>query len=73
MGKTVYRYDKLGQIQLAGQELFHFDPAHNIIERESERIQNNQIIEYQGIRYQYDEFGHLSERKFPDGEIQTYH
>ncbi|MEH8043881.1 hypothetical protein, partial [Gallibacterium anatis] len=30
MGKTVYRYDKLGQIQLAGQELFQFDPAHNI-------------------------------------------
>ena len=37
-GTTNYRYDKLGQIQLAGQELFQFDPAHNIIEREQQKI-----------------------------------
>ncbi|MDG6310869.1 RHS repeat-associated core domain-containing protein, partial [Glaesserella parasuis] len=71
-GTTNYRYDKLGQIQLAGQELFQFDPAHNIIERESERIQNNQVIAYQGITYRYDEFGNLSQRTFPNGEVQSY-
>ena len=71
-GTTNYRYDKLGQIQLAGQELFHFDPAHNIIERESERIQNNQVTAYQGITYRYDEFGNLSQRTLPNGEVQSY-
>ena len=62
-GKTPYRYDKLGQIQLAGQELFHFDPTHNLIERETQRIENNQVTEYQGNHYRYDEFGNLSERR----------
>ena len=71
-GTTNYRYDKLGQIQLAGQELFHFDPAHNIIERESERIQNNQVTTYQGVTYRYDEFGNLSQRTLPNGEVQSY-
>ncbi|MDG6362472.1 RHS repeat domain-containing protein [Glaesserella parasuis] len=71
-GTTNYRYDKLGQIQLAGQELFQFDPAHNIIERESERIQNNQVTAYQGITYRYDEFGNLSQRTLPNGEVQSY-
>ena len=71
-GTTNYRYDKLGQIQLAGQELFRFDPAHNIIERESERIQNNQVTAYQGITYRYDEFGNLSQRTLPNGEVQSY-
>ncbi|WP_404800533.1 RHS repeat domain-containing protein [Avibacterium paragallinarum] len=71
-GKTPYRYDKLGQIQLAGQELFHFDPAHNLIEKETQRIENNQLREYQGNHYRYDEFGNLSERRLANGEIQTY-
>ncbi|MEH8046162.1 RHS domain-containing protein [Gallibacterium anatis] len=71
-GKTPYRYDKLGQIQLAGQELFHFDPAHNLIEKETQRIENNQLTEYQGNHYRYDEFGNLSERRLANGEIQTY-
>ena len=71
-GTTNYRYDKLGQIQLAGQELFQFDPAHNIIERESERIQNNQVTTYQGVTYRYDEFGNLSQRTLPNGEVQSY-
>ncbi|MFZ7143538.1 hypothetical protein ACLSY0_10805 [Avibacterium avium] len=72
-GKTPYRYDKLGQIQLAGQERFAFDPAHNLIERESERIQTNQVTAYQGMTYHYDEFGNLSQRILKDGEVQTYH
>ncbi|MFU2083477.1 hypothetical protein ACLQ9N_12945, partial [Gallibacterium anatis] len=57
----------------AGQERFAFDPAHNLIERESERIQTNQVAAYQGIHYQYDEFGNLSQRILKDGEVQTYH
>ncbi|WP_228063604.1 MULTISPECIES: RHS repeat-associated core domain-containing protein [unclassified Pasteurella] len=71
-GKTPYRYDKLGQIQLAGQERFAFDPAHNLIEKETQRIENNQVTEYQGNYYRYDEFGNLSERRLANGEIQTY-
>ena len=71
-GKTPYRYDKLGQIQLAGQERFAFDPAHNLIEKETQRIENNQLTEYQGNHYRYDEFGNLSERRLANGEIQTY-
>ncbi|MFZ7173193.1 RHS repeat domain-containing protein, partial [Avibacterium avium] len=71
-GKTPYRYDKLGQIQLAGQEHFAFDPAHNLIEKETQRIENNQLTEYQGNHYRYDEFGNLSERRLANGEIQTY-
>lgn len=62
----------MGQIQLAGQELFHFDPAHNLIEKETQRIENNQVTEYQGNHYRYDEFGNLSERRLANGEIQTY-
>ncbi|WP_245232459.1 MULTISPECIES: RHS repeat-associated core domain-containing protein [unclassified Pasteurella] len=71
-GKTPYRYDKLGQIQLAGQERFAFDPAHNLIEKETQRIENNQLTEYQGNHYRYDEFGNLSERRLANGEIQMY-
>ena len=71
-GKTPYRYDKLGQIQLAGQERFAFDPAHNLIEKETQRIENNQLTEYQGNHYRYDEFGNLSERRLANGETQTY-
>ncbi|OOF46745.1 hypothetical protein BKK51_01360 [Rodentibacter trehalosifermentans] len=72
-GKTPYRYDKLGQIQLAGQELFHFDPAHNLIEQEQQKIVDNQVTAYQGIQYAYDEFGNLAKRTLPTGETQTYH
>ncbi|UXN36548.1 RHS domain-containing protein [Avibacterium paragallinarum] len=58
---------------MQGQTLFQFDPAHNLIERESERIQTNQVSAYQGMTYHYDEFGNLSQRILNDGEVQTHH
>ncbi|WP_284692484.1 type VI secretion system tip protein TssI/VgrG [Aggregatibacter actinomycetemcomitans] len=72
MGNQDYYYDKLGQLTMTGNEVFAFDPAHNLIERESEKRLNNQLHEYQGITYYYDEFGNLSQRKRNNGEVQTY-
>lgn len=42
------------QIQLAGQELFQFDPAHNIIEQEQQKIADNQVTDSQSITYLYN-------------------
>ena len=72
MGNQDYYYDKLGQLTMTGNEVFAFDPAHNLIERESEKRLNNQLHEYQGVTYRYDEFGNLSQRKCNNGEVQTY-
>ena len=72
MGNQDYYYDKLGQLTMTGNEVFAFDPAHNLIERESEKRLNNQLHEYQGVTYHYDEFGNLSQRKRNNGEVQTY-
>ena len=73
MGNQDYYYDKLGQLTMTGNEVFAFDPAHNLIERESEKRLNNQLHEYQGVTYHYDEFGNLSQRKLSNCEVQTYH
>ncbi|WP_162616858.1 DUF6531 domain-containing protein, partial [Aggregatibacter kilianii] len=71
-GNQDYYYDKLGQLTMTGNEVFAFDPAHNLIERESDKQLNNQLHEYQGVTYRYDDFGNLSQRKRNNGEVQTY-
>ncbi|MDP0092892.1 hypothetical protein GHJ01_11825, partial [Glaesserella parasuis] len=48
-GTTNYRYDKLGQIQLAGQELFRFDPAHHL-------LTSHQNAAGLVSRYEYDKY-----------------
>ena len=73
MGNQDYYYDKLGQLTMTGNEVFAFDPAHNLIERETDKLLNNQLHEYQGVTYRYDAFGNLSQRKLSNGEVQTYH
>ena len=37
-GTTQFEYDKLGQITQAGNELFAFDPAHNILDIPTEKV-----------------------------------
>ena len=37
-GTTQFEYDKLGRITQAGNELFAFDPAHNILDIPTEKI-----------------------------------
>ena len=38
MGTTHFEYDKLGRITQAGNELFAFDPAHNILDIPTEKV-----------------------------------
>ncbi|WP_342032337.1 RHS repeat-associated core domain-containing protein [Neisseria sp. Marseille-Q2251] len=37
-GTTKFEYDKLGRITQAGNELFAFDPAHNILDLPTEKV-----------------------------------
>ncbi|WP_053067789.1 RHS domain-containing protein [Muribacter muris] len=73
---THYGYDKLGRLTQAksplSQETFAFDPAHNIIEREGQREQDNKVNQYHGTHYRYDGLGNLVERKLASGETQYY-
>ncbi|MGN6825519.1 RHS repeat domain-containing protein, partial [Neisseria sp. P0019.S002] len=38
MGTTHFEYDKLGRITQAGNEMFAFDPAHNILDIPTEKV-----------------------------------
>ena len=72
MGTTHFEYDKLGRITQAGNELFAFDPAHNILSDDLNAITDNRLKTYNGTTYYYDELGNLIHRELADGEVQNY-
>ena len=71
-GTTHFEYDKLGRITQAGNELFAFDPAHNILSDDLNPIPDNRLKTYNGTTYYYDELGNLIHRELADGEVQNY-
>ena len=71
-GTTKFEYDKLGRITQAGNELFAFDPAHNILSDDLNTITDNRLKTYNGTTYYYDELGNLIHRELADGEVQNY-
>ena len=72
-GTTQFEYDKLGRITQAGNEVFAFDPAHNILsDNNSPTITDNRLKTYNGNSYYYDHFGNLIHRELADGEVQNY-
>ena len=72
-GTTHFEYDKLGRITKAGNELFAFDPAHNILSNHnSPTVPDNRLKTYNGSSYYYDHFGNLIHRELADGEVQNY-
>ncbi len=73
-GTTHFEYDKLGRITKAGDELFAFDPAHNILSdrHRDNAVKDNRLKEYNGISYYYDDLGNLIHRELPNGEVQNY-
>ena len=71
-GTTHFEYDKLGRITKAGNELFAFDPAHNILSDGLNAIPDNRLKTYNGTTYYYDELGNLIHRELADGEVQNY-
>ena len=71
-GTTQFEYDKLGRITQAGNELFAFDPAHNILSDGLNAIPDNRLKTYNGTTYYYDDLGNLIHREVSDGEVQNY-
>ena len=71
-GTTKFEYDKLGRIIQAGNELFAFDPAHNILSDDLNTVPDNRLKTYNGTTYYYDNFGNLIHRELADGEVQNY-
>ena len=72
-GTTHFEYDKLGRITQAGNEVFAFDPAHNILsDHNSPTVPDNRLKTYNGSSYYYDHFGNLIHRELADGEVQNY-
>ena len=72
-GTTRFEYDKLDRITQAGNELFAFDPAHNILsDHNSPTVPDNRLKTYNGSSYYYDHFGNLIHRELADGEVQNY-
>ena len=72
-GTTHFEYDKLGRITKAGNEVFAFDPAHNILsDNNSPTVPDNRLKTYNGSSYYYDHFGNLIHRELADGEVQNY-
>ena len=71
-GTTHFEYDKLGRITQAGNELFAFDPAHNILSDGLNAVTDNRLKTYNGTTYYYDELGNLIHRELADGEVQNY-
>ena len=71
-GTTQFEYDKLGRITQAGNELFAFDPAHNILSDDLNAVPDNRLKTYNGTTYYYDDLGNLIHRELADGEVQNY-
>ena len=72
MGTTRFEYDRLGRITQAGNELFAFDPAHNILSDDLNAVPDNRLKTYNGTTYYYDDLGNLIHRELADGEVQNY-
>ena len=70
-GTTHFEYDKLGRITQAGNELFAFDPAHNILSDDLNPVPDNRLKTYNGTTYYYDDLGNLIHRELADGEVQN--
>ena len=71
-GTTHFEYDRLGRITQAGNELFAFDPAHNILSDDLNPVPDNRLKTYNGTTYYYDDLGNLIHRELADGEVQNY-
>ena len=72
-GTTRFEYDKLGRITKAGNEVFAFDPAHNILSTATnDAVPDNRLKTYNGTTYYYDHFGNLIHRELANGEVQNY-
>ena len=71
-GTTRFEYDKLGRITKAGNELFAFDPAHNILSDGLNAVPDNRLKTYNGTTYYYDDLGNPIHRELADGEVQNY-
>ena len=71
-GTTQFEYDRLGRITQAGNEVFAFDPAHNILSDDLNAVTDNRLKTYNGTTYYYDNFGSLIHRELADGEVQNY-
>ena len=56
----------------AGNELFAFDPAHNILSDDLNAVTDNRLKTYNGTTYYYDDLGNLIHRELADGEVQNY-
>ena len=71
-GTTRFEYDTLGRITQAGNEVFAFDPAHNILSDDLNAVPDNRLKTYNGTTYYYDDLGNLIHRELADGEVQNY-
>ena len=71
-GTTQFEYDRLGRITQAGNEVFAFDPAHNILSDDLNAVTDNRLKTYNGTTYYYDNFGSLIHRELADGEVQNH-
>ncbi|MGN6960667.1 RHS repeat protein, partial [Neisseria sp. P0014.S006] len=59
-GTTRFENDKLGRITKAGNELFAFDNAHNILSNHNSPTDpDNRLNTYNRSSYNYDHFGNL--------------
>ena len=74
--QTQYQYDSLGRIQQeksgTQRHTFYFDPASNLINDPTEKVINNRLSHYQGVRYTYDSLGNLTECQTANGDYQRY-
>ena len=74
--QTQYQYDSLGRIQQeksgTQRHTFYFDPASNLINDPTEKVINNRLSHYQGVRYTYDSLGNLTECQTANGDSQRY-
>ncbi|WP_418116948.1 RHS repeat-associated core domain-containing protein [Variovorax sp. 350MFTsu5.1] len=83
-GNLDYRYDPVGRLVEAssrfGRETFAFDPAGNIAEPDGASaasrapavpLLDNLLKAYAGVRYRYDEHGHMVERVY-NGRATTF-
>ena len=74
--QTQYQYDNLGRIAKADSQghsqHFYFDPASNLINDPTEKVIDNRVVNYRGIRFTYDSLGNLVECQAANGDYQRY-
>ncbi|WP_345830371.1 RHS repeat-associated core domain-containing protein [Erwinia sp. HDF1-3R] len=63
-GDHRYQYDAIGRLTGAGEERFAFDPAHNLLSKDSESsVNDNRIRVYEDKRWKYDTHGNVTEKR----------